>query len=219
MVASAQHPSPELFSSGKTGTLGTSLVVQWLRICLPLQGTQVWSLVQEDPTRSRATKPVHHSYWAYALQPGSRNDWKTSPVCCNYRSLHTLQPVLWTRKPPQWEAQLESSPCWLQLEKKPHTAMKTKHGIKQKQIIVKNWNSAPLKKSSPAPPWRPPFYFLSLWIWLLWGPRILFCPFVSALVSLSIMSSRRDRTIGEGALQPTTSRLGGQDFPLCHLAT
>ena len=26
---------------------GTSLVVQWLRICLPMQGTQVRSLVQE----------------------------------------------------------------------------------------------------------------------------------------------------------------------------
>ena len=30
---------------------GTSLVVQWLRILLPTQGTQVRSLVQEDPTR------------------------------------------------------------------------------------------------------------------------------------------------------------------------
>ena len=27
--------------------LGTFLVVQWLRICLPMQGTQVWSLVQK----------------------------------------------------------------------------------------------------------------------------------------------------------------------------
>ena len=26
---------------------GTSLVVQWLRICLAMQGTQVWSLVGE----------------------------------------------------------------------------------------------------------------------------------------------------------------------------
>ena len=42
--------------------LGTSLVVQWLRICLPMQGTRVPSLVQEDPTCCRATKPVHHNY-------------------------------------------------------------------------------------------------------------------------------------------------------------
>ena len=29
---------------------GTSLVVQWFRTCLPMQGTRVQALVQEDPT-------------------------------------------------------------------------------------------------------------------------------------------------------------------------
>ena len=38
--------------------LGTSLVVQWLRIYLPMQGTQVQSLVREDPPRHRTTKPI-----------------------------------------------------------------------------------------------------------------------------------------------------------------
>ena len=42
--------------------LGTSLVVQWLRICLPMQGTRVQSLVREDPTCRRATKHVRHNY-------------------------------------------------------------------------------------------------------------------------------------------------------------
>ena len=42
----------------KIGT-GTSLVSKWLRIHLPTQGTQVQSLVQEDPTCLGATKPVH----------------------------------------------------------------------------------------------------------------------------------------------------------------
>ena len=40
----------------------TSLVVQWLRICLPMQGILVRALVQEDLTRHRATKPVCHNY-------------------------------------------------------------------------------------------------------------------------------------------------------------
>ena len=44
---------------------GASLVVHWLRICLPMQGTQVWSLVQEDPTCCRATKLLSHNYWAH----------------------------------------------------------------------------------------------------------------------------------------------------------
>ena len=41
---------------------GASLVAQWLRICLPIQGTPVRTLVREDPTCRGATKPVHHNY-------------------------------------------------------------------------------------------------------------------------------------------------------------
>ena len=44
------------------GMTGTSLVAQWLRICLPVQGTRVRSLVWEDPTCHGATKPVRHDY-------------------------------------------------------------------------------------------------------------------------------------------------------------
>ncbi|KAJ8784723.1 hypothetical protein J1605_008074 [Eschrichtius robustus] len=39
-----------------------SLVVQWLRIHLPMQGTRVRALVREDPTCRAATKPVRHNY-------------------------------------------------------------------------------------------------------------------------------------------------------------
>ena len=41
---------------------GASLVVQWLRICLPMQGTRVRALVWEDPTCHGATGPVSHNY-------------------------------------------------------------------------------------------------------------------------------------------------------------
>ena len=58
---------------------GTSLVVQWLRICLPMQGTWVRSLVQEDPTCCGATKPIHHNFWACALEPTSHNYWVCAP--------------------------------------------------------------------------------------------------------------------------------------------
>ena len=70
---------------------GTSLVVQWFRIHLPMQGTWVQSLVQEDPTCHGATKP------------------SCSRAC-------VLQP----EKPPKWEAhtsKLDSSPHFQQLEK------------------------------------------------------------------------------------------------------
>ena len=40
---------------------GASLVAQWLRICLPMQGTRVRALVWEDPTCHGATGPVSHN--------------------------------------------------------------------------------------------------------------------------------------------------------------
>ena len=49
---------------------GASLVAHWLRISLPMQGTQVRALVWEDPTCHGATKPMHHNCWACAIEPG-----------------------------------------------------------------------------------------------------------------------------------------------------
>ena len=40
---------------------------------LPMQGTWVWSLVQEDSTFRGATKPVCYSYWAHTLEPVLHN--------------------------------------------------------------------------------------------------------------------------------------------------
>ena len=60
------------------------LVARWSRIPPPMQETQVWFLVWEDPTCSRVTKPVCHNYWACAPESRSRSCW----------SSHTLQAVL-----------------------------------------------------------------------------------------------------------------------------
>ena len=69
----------------------TSLVAQWLRIRLPMQGTRVWALVREDPTRRGATKPVRHNYWAWALEPVSHNYWACEPQLLKTAG---LEPVL-----------------------------------------------------------------------------------------------------------------------------
>ena len=66
-------PASCQFIHWKISTEGTSLVVQWLRIHLPMQGTWVWSLVQEDATWHRATKPVCRKHWACALESTLRN--------------------------------------------------------------------------------------------------------------------------------------------------
>ena len=81
----------------------TSLVAQWLRIHLPTQGTRVQALIQEDSTCHGATKPMHHNYWACALESASRNYWvrvpqllkptRLEPVLHNKRSHRNEKPT------------------------------------------------------------------------------------------------------------------------------
>ena len=97
-----------LLIKNKSG--GTSLVAQWLRIRLPMQGTWVWSLLREDPTCHGATKPVRHNYWAGTPQ-------LLKPMHSRASLLQLLRPCAASteahaprarapqqEKPPQWEA-------------------------------------------------------------------------------------------------------------------
>ena len=54
----------------------TSLVLQWLRIHLPMLGKRVQFLVWEDSTCHRATKPMSHNYWACLLQHKKPSLWE-----------------------------------------------------------------------------------------------------------------------------------------------
>ena len=68
-----------------------SLVAQWLRIRLPMQGTRVRALVREHPTCCGATKPASHNYWAHVpqlLKPAC-----LEPVFRNKRSHHNEKPM------------------------------------------------------------------------------------------------------------------------------
>ena len=56
-------PAPKsAWKEGKRNLDWASLVAQWLRIRLPMQGTWVRSLLREDPTCRGATKLVCHNY-------------------------------------------------------------------------------------------------------------------------------------------------------------
>ena len=55
-----------IFIMSSAKPINNSLVAQWLRICLLMQGTRVRALVWEDPTCRGAAGPVSHSYWACA---------------------------------------------------------------------------------------------------------------------------------------------------------
>lgn len=99
-------------------SFGTFLMVQWLEIHLLIQGTHIWSLVQEDPTCLGATEPVCTATGASVLL--------LKPTC--------LEPVLTDKGSHHDErgpcTAAERSPHWLQLES-PHTAVKTQHSHKQ----------------------------------------------------------------------------------------
>ena len=86
---------------------GTFLIVQWIRIFLPMQRTRVQSLVWEDLTCLRATKHMHHNYWACALEPGIHNYWSPhtlDPMLCNKRSHCNEKLVQWEACAPQGRA-------------------------------------------------------------------------------------------------------------------
>ena len=55
-----QAPVPDLSCNKERGRRA-SLVAQWLRICLLMQGTRVRALVWEDPTCHGAAGPVSHN--------------------------------------------------------------------------------------------------------------------------------------------------------------
>ena len=101
-----------MFCLKKIQVLGTFLVVQWKRICLPMQGTWVQSLVWEDPTCRGANKPVWRNYWSpCAATIGT----------ATVRSLCTA---------------MESSPHSVQGEKS-HTQQRKTNATKNKYILKK----------------------------------------------------------------------------------
>ena len=78
----------------------TSLVVQWLRVRLPMQRTRVQSLVQKDSTPCGATKPVHPCSRVHALHLLS---WRTYSPCSKIKeTTATTGPHTATRQQPPW---------------------------------------------------------------------------------------------------------------------
>ena len=62
-----------------------------------MEGTWVQSLVQEDPTCRRATKPMCLNYWACVLEPVSHNYWACAsqlqkPACPRAHTPQLLSP-------------------------------------------------------------------------------------------------------------------------------
>ena len=92
----------------KVGSGRNSLVVQCLGICMPMQGTWVWSLVWEDSTCLRATQLVSCNFWS----PCTQSLCSAAREATTMRSLHTA---------------MKSGLYLLQLEKACTKATKTQY--------------------------------------------------------------------------------------------
>ena len=82
VLSRISRSSPPIYILLWNWSVWASLVVQWLRICLPMQGTRFQFLVWEDPTCLGATKPEFCNYWS----PSARE-----PVLGNKRSHHNKE--------------------------------------------------------------------------------------------------------------------------------
>ena len=75
--------SEDVFGCQNSEGTRTYLVVEWIRILLPMQGTRIRSWAWEDSTCCEATKSLHHNYWAHALEltlPNKKSHQREKPM-------------------------------------------------------------------------------------------------------------------------------------------
>ena len=116
-----------------------SLVAQWLRICLPMQGTWVPSLAWEDPTCLGATKAVGHNYEACALEPVSHD--YGAPA----HRASRCSPTSKVRAVRSLNTTTKSSPCWRQPDK---PARRNKDPAQSKTNKYKEENTKKTQKNT-----------------------------------------------------------------------
>ena len=125
-----------------------SLMVQWLRIHLPMQGTWVWFLFQ-DPTCLRASKPICHNYRVHAPQAHAPQEkpqqWEALPPWQGVALLAVPKAGLRTAT----KTQLSQKLINLLLKKKSNITL-----ISQAEVII-------MRKLEPANQSR----------WVLWVPQ------------------------------------------------
>ena len=94
--------------------LGTFVVVQPLRISLPVQGTQVWSLLQEDSSCWGATKLNCGSRRAHALQQekSPQREACAAQLDCSTRLLQPKRAHAQQRRPSAAKNKINKNGIW-----------------------------------------------------------------------------------------------------------
>ena len=128
---------------------------------LLIQGTRAPSLAWEAPTCPRATKPVGHTYWAWAWYPWSHHYWACTPqppkpvslepVLCNERSHCTQEagarqrkssPRLLPRLEKAWVLSgLTSLTTKTQCNRKINTFLKRRREPSVKMVTAEPWTN------------------------------------------------------------------------------
>ena len=103
----------------------------WIRIHLPVEGTQVQSLDQEDSTCFRVTKLVCHDYWAHW------SPWHLDPISTTRQAVTVRAPSTATK----------NRPCSLKPDQIPHSHKDPVQPNMNKQI---HYNSKDLEITQSA---------------------------------------------------------------------
>ena len=103
----------------------TSLVAQWLRLLLPMQGTRVRALVQEEPTCRGACAPQLLSLCSRACKPQLLRPRATTTEACAPRARALQREV---------------------------TAMRSPHTTAKSSPACRNWRKPARSKEDPMQP-------------------------------------------------------------------
>ena len=148
----------------------TSLVAQWIRICLSVHGTQVWCLIWEGSTCHGATKPMNHNYWAcelHLLKPESSRAHESQLPRLHAAITKACEPRACAprEKPPQKKPRTaaKSSPASLEparhershLRKKPRTTAKSSPAAAARESLCKKKRQ---RSSSAVNKWSWPWH-------------------------------------------------------------
>ena len=83
---------PKLKKKKKSKSRGTFLVVEWIGIHPPVQGTQVQFLVWKDFTYHGATASTCHNYWSLSAATKTQNSQKQERDL-EHKMLYSLPPL------------------------------------------------------------------------------------------------------------------------------
>ena len=124
-----------LFGGLRNCNLGTSLVVQWKRILLPVQRTWLNPWSRKIPHAMEQLKPMRSNYWVWALEPMSCNYWTCVPQLLK-PDHHRVCALQWEATTINLCTAMKNSLCSSQVEK-AHSKQQQQRSSTAKNKLIK----------------------------------------------------------------------------------